>query len=483
MVAAVLAALAGLLAYSSITQRRAEVESGWEPTPVLVAAETFREGRCWIKTCCGSKRSPRLVTPSIVRSDLLASVQDAKLLLPMKQGDLLNFNMLQGTQMSEALSQDLAKGVRALSLRVNVESSVNRMVRPNDHVDVLLTYRDPTTRTVTTQTLLENIVVLATGEIYGGTALGFVDDEARKYVTVTVELTPQEVELAVQAQSMGAIYMSLRHPDDPEVMEDRARTNVQTIMTGERADQLRNKRRKAPRLPQVLRGPGSDRRPGRWSQRAPPGCSLTPRGWRSCAISDSVGYLEENLSRREAVLRHPQSTGDPVACRGAERFGPRLGDHGDDKIILACGLFLPGIYIRTLTARRLARSMNNWSIRSTLSSAFRAGLSFAQALEAVADEAEDPLGHEFRIAVREMRMGVEIPTALNNVADWTGSEDMATVATSTAVAAGMGGNMAEMFEAISSSSRAPNRGPHQRLDGDGTCRASSWRCCPALPSP
>ncbi|MEE2834905.1 MAG: Flp pilus assembly protein CpaB [Myxococcota bacterium] len=257
VVAAVLAALAGLLAYSSITQRRAEVERGWEPTPVLVAARDIPGGTVLDQDMLRVEAIPsRLVTPSIVRSDLLASVQDAKLLLPMKQGDLLNFNMLQGTQMSEALSQDLAKGVRALSLRVNVESSVNRMVRPNDHVDVLLTYRDPTTRTVTTQTLLENIVVLATGEIYGGTALGFVDDEARKYVTVTVELTPQEVELAVQAQSMGAIYMSLRHPDDPEVMEDRARTNVQTIMTGERADQLRNKRRKAPRLPQVLRGAG-----------------------------------------------------------------------------------------------------------------------------------------------------------------------------------------------------------------------------------
>ena len=46
-------------------------------------------------------------------------------------------------------------------------------------------------------------------------------------------------------------------------------------------------------------------------------------------------------------------------------------------------------------------------------------------------------------------MGVEIPTALNNVADRTGSEDMALVATSTAVAAGMGGNMAEMFGTIS----------------------------------
>jgi pilus assembly protein CpaB len=257
VVAAVLAALAGLLAYSSISQRRAEVERGWEPTPILVAARDISGGTVLDQDMLRVEAIPsRLVTPSIVRSDLLASVQDAKLLLPMKKGDLLNFNMLQGTQMSEALSQDLAKGVRALSLRVNVESSINRMVRPNDHIDVLVTYRDPTTRTVTTQTLLENIVVLATGEIYGGTQLGFVDEDARKYVTVTVELTPQEVELAVQAQSMGAIYMSLRHPDDPEVMEDRARTNVDTIMTGERADQLRKKRRKTPRLPQVLRGAG-----------------------------------------------------------------------------------------------------------------------------------------------------------------------------------------------------------------------------------
>ena len=257
VVAAVLAALAGLLAYSSISQRRAEVERGWDPTPILVAARDISGGTVLDQDMLRVEAIPsRLVTPSIVRSDLLASVQDAKLLLPMKKGDLLNFNMLQGTQMSEALSQDLAKGVRALSLRVNVESSINRMVRPNDHIDVLVTYRDPTTRTVTTQTLLENIVVLATGEIYGGTQLGFVDEDARKYVTVTVELTPQEVELAVQAQSMGAIYMSLRHPDDPEVMEDRARTNVDTIMTGERANQLRNKRRKTPRLPQVLRGAG-----------------------------------------------------------------------------------------------------------------------------------------------------------------------------------------------------------------------------------
>jgi pilus assembly protein CpaB len=257
IVAAVLAGLAGMLAYSSISQRRAEVEAGWEPTPVLVAARDIPPGTILDQDMLRIEPIPsRLMTPSIVRADLLATVQDSKLLLPMKKGDLLNHNMIHGTQMAEALSQGLVMGVRALSIRVSVESSVNRMVRPNDHIDLLLTYRDPTTRTVTTQTLLENIVVLATGEVYGATEIAFVDEETRKYVTITVELTPQEVELAVQAQSMGAIYMSLRNPDDTEVMEDRARTNVETIMTGERADQLRNKRRKAPRLPQVLRGAG-----------------------------------------------------------------------------------------------------------------------------------------------------------------------------------------------------------------------------------
>ena len=96
VVAAVLAALAGLLAYSSITQRRAEVERGWEPTPVLVAARDIPGGTVLDQDMLRVEAIPsRLVTPSIVRSDLLASVQDAKLLLPMKQGDLLNFNMLQ----------------------------------------------------------------------------------------------------------------------------------------------------------------------------------------------------------------------------------------------------------------------------------------------------------------------------------------------------------------------------------------------------
>jgi tight adherence protein B len=164
-------------------------------------------------------------------------------------------------------------------------------------------------------------------------------------------------------------------------------------------------------------------------------------------------YLEENFSRREAVLLLTPNQKVLLAMASAACIGIVVWVvMGLAAGVLTgfCGIFVPGIYIRVLTARRLAL-FNEQLVDSlnALSSAFRAGLSFAQALEAIADEAEEPLGHEFRIAVREMRMGVEIPEALQHVADRTGSDDMGLVATSTAVAAGMGGNMAEMFETIS----------------------------------
>jgi tight adherence protein B len=164
-------------------------------------------------------------------------------------------------------------------------------------------------------------------------------------------------------------------------------------------------------------------------------------------------YVEENLTRREAVLH--LSANQRIIVSLACAFC--VGVAGWVVMSLAagvlmgfCAIFAPGIYIKVLTTKRLAL-FNEQLVDSlnALSSAFRAGLSFAQAIEAIAEEAEDPLGNEFRIAAREMRMGVDIPEALEHIAERTGSDDMALVATSTAVAAGMGGNMAEMFETIS----------------------------------
>ena len=77
--------------------------------------------------------------------------------------------------MSEAPSQDLAKG-SVRSACVNVESSVNRMVRPNDRRCAPTTRPDDSNRH--NADAAREHRGAPTGEIYGGMALGFADDEA-----------------------------------------------------------------------------------------------------------------------------------------------------------------------------------------------------------------------------------------------------------------------------------------------------------------
>ncbi len=88
-----------------------------------------------------------------------------------------------------------------------------------------------------------------------------------------------------------------------------------------------------------------------------------------------------------------------------------------------------------------------------MSNAFRAGLTFRQALEEIAKTADAPLSQEFSLTVREVRMGMAIEEALENMAKRVKSEDLDLVVTSVVIAKNLGGNMAEMFETIAATIR------------------------------
>jgi tight adherence protein B len=88
-----------------------------------------------------------------------------------------------------------------------------------------------------------------------------------------------------------------------------------------------------------------------------------------------------------------------------------------------------------------------------MSAAFRAGLTLAQACENIAQEMPAPLGQEFGLFVKELKLGVAQEEALQNMADRVGSDDLQLVVTSTNVARQLGGNMAEMYDIISSTIR------------------------------
>lgn len=123
-------------------------------------------------------------------------------------------------------------------------------------------------------------------------------------------------------------------------------------------------------------------------------------------------------------------------------------------ILGALGFFLPLLLVKFFRRRRL-KKFNVQLVDSlqAMSNAFKAGLSFPQAMEHVSLDSEAPLSQEFALFVREIKLGVSLDDALKNMAERVKCEDLDLVVVSTSIARQLGGNMAEMFDTIAATIR------------------------------
>jgi tight adherence protein B len=129
---------------------------------------------------------------------------------------------------------------------------------------------------------------------------------------------------------------------------------------------------------------------------------------------------------------------NPVMCVGLTIFG----------------FFLPMILVKYYRRRRIKKfNVQLVDALQAMANAFKAGLTFPQAIEHVAREGMPPLSQEFGLFVKEVKLGVPLEEALVNMAKRVGSDDLELVVVSTNIARQLGGNMAEMFETISSTIR------------------------------
>ena len=125
---------------------------------------------------------------------------------------------------------------------------------------------------------------------------------------------------------------------------------------------------------------------------------------------------------------------NPIMCVGATIFG----------------FFLPIMMVKHYRKRRIKRfNVQLVDALQAMANAFKAGLTFPQAIEHVAREAQPPLAQEFGLFVKEVKLGVPLEEALNNIGRRVGSDDLELVVVATNIARQLGGNMAEMFETIS----------------------------------
>ena len=88
-----------------------------------------------------------------------------------------------------------------------------------------------------------------------------------------------------------------------------------------------------------------------------------------------------------------------------------------------------------------------------IAGAMRAGSTLLIAMENMVRETKGPISQEFSMVLKEQRLGVPIEQAMENLANRVRSENVDLVVAASLVAKDVGGNLAEIFERLSSTLR------------------------------
>ena len=172
-----------------------------------------------------------------------------------KRGEIVFWTDVEGGDPSvKGLSADVKRQMRAVSINCTGAASVSGMVRPNDHVDVIGTFdlsdsgAASRTKSLVTCTILQNVLVLATGSQTaksqaGGTGLGLGGPSG--YATVTLEVTPREAEmLAFSEQIKGRLMLALRNRNDASYERELPKVDFEMIRGEIEALNLRRQQQK-----------------------------------------------------------------------------------------------------------------------------------------------------------------------------------------------------------------------------------------------
>jgi tight adherence protein B len=205
--------------------------------------------------------------------------------------------------------------------------------------------------------------------------------------------------------------------------------------------------------------------------------AMADRMDRAIAGRGFTGKIRERIARADVKLRVTEY----IALQFLTAFG--LGAAG---YYLMGGWFMavigglvgysvPRFYCNFAAKRRLQAFDNQLSDTLNLwVNALRSGYSVLQGMEAIATELPKPVSAEFERVVQEVRLGLSVSQALDNMLRRVPSEDLDLVITAVNIQREVGGNLADILDIISFTIRERVRikGEIRTLTAQG--RASGW---------
>ena len=114
--------------------------------------------------------------------------------------------------------------------------------------------------------------------------------------------------------------------------------------------------------------------------------------------------------------------------------------------LLFLGLIVPFKVLRWLRARRQTKFTDQLpEALDIIVRSLRAGHPVPAAIKMAAREMADPIGSEFGMAEDEITYGLDVETAMRNMYDRVGQEDLPLFVTSVAIQSSSGGNLTEIL--------------------------------------
>jgi pilus assembly protein CpaB len=207
---------------AEIREQKEALNRRYGTLEVLVFAKDIPTGTVLSATDLEPRLAPKLgLRGQAILRENLRDVVGRKVLLGHEAGEVAFWSDIDGGNPAErGLSADLKPKMRAISINCSGAAAVSGMVKPNDHVDVIGTFAFPgadgkiRNGDIETRTILQNVLVLATGQTTAKTNVG-EGDFMNSYSTVTLEVSPREAEMLVFAEQMkGRLVLTLRSRTD-----------------------------------------------------------------------------------------------------------------------------------------------------------------------------------------------------------------------------------------------------------------------------
>ena len=185
-----------------------------EAVPVAVAALDLPWGtkleEDMIKTVAFLKES----LPPGYSSDASA-LKNRILITQIKQNEpIVEYRLAPESVTGGGVPAIVKPGNRAIAVKGDKVIGISGFIVPGNRVDVLVTLKDPRRKRVVTKTVLENLLVLATGSQMQKSAEG----KPSPVDVYTLEVTPKDAEKLCLAATQGRLQFALRNVVDAETV-------------------------------------------------------------------------------------------------------------------------------------------------------------------------------------------------------------------------------------------------------------------------